>query len=77
MSHDGAPYQDDGYKTWFYFSVKGVPQGEQLTFTFKNLNNQTKLYGQGLKPVFRIVPSNHKKWRRIFTKVNYFINNED
>jgi len=30
-----------------------------------------------LKPVFRIVPSNHKKWRRIFTKVNYFINNED
>ena len=25
VSHDGAPYQDDGYKTWFYFSVKGVP----------------------------------------------------
>jgi hypothetical protein len=39
VSHDGAPYQEDGYKTWFYFSVKGVTQGEQLTFTFKNLNN--------------------------------------
>jgi hypothetical protein len=45
VSHDGAPYQEDGYKTWFHFSVKGVPQGEQLTFVFKNLNNQTKLYG--------------------------------
>ena len=77
VSHDGAPYQEDGYKTWFYFSVKGVPQGEQLTFTFKNLNNQTKLYGQGLKPVFRVLPHTQKKWRRIFTKVNYFINQED
>ena len=28
------------YRTWFYFSVTGVPQGELLTFTFKNLSNQ-------------------------------------
>jgi hypothetical protein len=28
ISHDSAPYQTDGYKTWFYFSVKGVPHGE-------------------------------------------------
>ena len=45
VSHDSAPYIEDGYKTWFYFSVNGVPQGEQLTFTFKNLNCQSKLYG--------------------------------
>lgn len=77
VSHDGAPYQDDGYKTWFYFSVTGVPQGENLTFIFKNLNNQTKLYREGLKPVFRVLPNTQKKWRRIFTKVNYFINQED
>ncbi|MFN7881182.1 MAG: M14-type cytosolic carboxypeptidase [bacterium] len=25
VSHDGAPYLENGYKTWFYFSVKGVP----------------------------------------------------
>lgn len=74
VSHDGAPYLDDGYKTWFYFSVRGVPQGEQLTFTFKNLNVQTKLYGQGLKPVFRVLPTTQRRWRRIFTKVNYFMN---
>jgi len=77
ISHDSAPYLEDGYRTWFYFSVHGVPQGEQLTFTFKNLNVQSKLYGQGLKPVFRVLPNTQKKWRRIFTKVNYFINNED
>jgi len=28
------------YRTWFYFSVTGVSQGELLTFTFKNLSNQ-------------------------------------
>ena len=32
--------EGDYYKTWFYFSVTGIPQGELITFTFKNLNNQ-------------------------------------
>jgi hypothetical protein len=31
--------EGDYYKTWFYFSVTGIPQGEMVTFTFKNLNN--------------------------------------
>lgn len=77
ISNDAAPYTDHGYKTWFYFSIKGVPQGENITFTFKNANEQSKLYGQGLKPVFRSLPNSQPKWRRIFTKVNYFINSED
>lgn len=25
VSHDGAPYTEDGYRTWFHFSVHGVP----------------------------------------------------
>ena len=41
ISPDAAPYiNGDLYKTWFYFSVTGIPQGETATFTFKNLNNQ-------------------------------------
>jgi hypothetical protein len=41
VSPDAAPYiEGDYYRTWFYFSVAGVPQGDQLTFTFRNLNNQ-------------------------------------
>lgn len=41
VAADGEPHfkNSEYYKTWFYFSVTGVPQGEQLTFTFKNLNN--------------------------------------
>ena len=45
VSADGAPYTNEcTSKTWFYFSVTGVPYGEQLTFTFKNLSNQSRLY---------------------------------
>ena len=41
VAHDAAPHMEgDYYKTWFYFSVTGIPQGELITFTFKNLNNQ-------------------------------------
>ena len=37
---DSAPFlEGDYYRTWFYFSITGVPSGEMLTFTFKNLNN--------------------------------------
>jgi len=44
VEQDAAPYmQGDYYKTWFYFSVTGVPHGEQITFTFKNLHNQVSL----------------------------------
>jgi len=41
------------YKTWFYFSVKGVPLGATLTFCIINLSNQVKLFKEGHLPVFR------------------------
>lgn len=35
VANDAMPHtQVEGYKTWFYFSVTGVPQGEQLFFKF-------------------------------------------
>lgn len=41
VATDASPHINDGYlRTWFYFSVTGVPSGELLTFTFKNLSNQ-------------------------------------
>ena len=41
VAGDAAPHLLDQYhRTWFYFSVTGVPQGEMLSFTFKNLSNQ-------------------------------------
>jgi hypothetical protein len=41
VAEDSSPHfvERDFYKTWFYFSVSGVPQGEQLTFNFRNLHN--------------------------------------
>jgi hypothetical protein len=44
VSSDAAPYiEGDFYRTWFYFSVTGIPQGETATFNFRNLNNQVQL----------------------------------
>ena len=42
VAGDASPHMGPGeyYRTWFYFSVTGVPQGELLTFTFRNLSNQ-------------------------------------
>ena len=40
MSEDSKPYSAKGhYRTWFYFSVTGVPNGKTLRFCIKNMNN--------------------------------------
>ena len=64
MSGDALPYANRGhFHTWFYFSVKGVPAGQTLTFTIKGMACQGKLYKMGLRPVFRIAPG-QMKWKR-------------
>lgn len=64
LSGDGLPYTAVGhYKTWFYFSVKGVKSGQTLTFSIRNMGNQGKLYKLGLRPVYRVHP-NAMKWKR-------------
>ena len=66
MSEDGLPYSAKGhYRTWFYFSVTGVPTGQALIFAIKNMNNQGRLYKAGLKPVYRVLPTAQKRWKRI------------
>jgi hypothetical protein len=38
MSGDGMPYTKYGhYYSWFYFSVKGCKQGEDYTFSVRNM----------------------------------------
>ena len=38
LAGDGLPYTNVGhYRTWFYFSVKGVQNGETLTFSIKGM----------------------------------------
>ena len=39
--------------------------------SIRNMNNQGKLYKMGLKPVFRVLPSIEKEWKRIPNNVQY------
>jgi hypothetical protein len=40
ISPDSIPYDSKGhYRTWFYFSVKGVKKGEEMTFSVRNMGN--------------------------------------
>ena len=70
ISPDSIPYDPKGhYKTWFYFSIKGVEKGQTLTFSVRNMANQGKLFKNGLRPVFR--STSNMKWRRVLGKVEY------
>ncbi len=76
ISEDSLPYTPlqggaQNYRTWFYYSVSGVPPGETITFSIRNMNNQGKLYKMGLKPVYKVVPSEQTEWQRIPNNVEY------
>ena len=64
MNGDGLPYTNVGhFRTWFYFSVRGVRNGDTLTFVVKGMAQQGKLYKMGLRPVYRVQPS-AMTWKR-------------
>jgi hypothetical protein len=40
ISSDSMPYYKyTGFRTWFYFAVKGVERGKICHFHIKNMNN--------------------------------------
>lgn len=45
------------YTTWFHFSVSGAKAGETVKFCIKNMNKQMRLYKQGYRPVYKVVPN--------------------
>ena len=68
--------------TWFYFSVRcddsssgggGIPPWNEriLQFEVRNMNAQVALFGQGMRPVMRSLPS-RPHWKRMaeYTKVS-------
>mmetsp|Transcript_7437 Transcript_7437/g.25374 ORF Transcript_7437/g.25374 Transcript_7437/m.25374 type:complete len:787 (-) Transcript_7437:52-2412(-) len=66
----GQPFETN-YRTWFYFSVSGAKKDQTLTFTVMNMNPQTKMFNQGMKPVYRLGSSAWDKWERIKDEVTY------
>ena len=73
ISPDSIPYDPKGhYKTWFYFSVKGVYKRQTLNFSIRNMASQGKLFKNGLRPVYR--SCSNMKWKRVHGKVQYKCN---
>ena len=58
-------------RSWFYFSVKGSLIGKTIKFNIQNLNKLTSLFIQGMRPVFKIVPSRKSKWQKIIHKPTF------
>jgi hypothetical protein len=72
ISGDSLPFVKEGhYRTWFYFSVTGVKQGESVTFSIRNMGNQSKLYREGLKPVMKVAPDHQNEFKRITSPVSW------
>lgn len=55
---------ENGNRSWFFFSVRGAAPGKLLKINVMNMNNQRKLYSQGMAPLVRTVPGK-TRWERI------------
>ncbi|OAF69171.1 ATP/GTP-binding protein-like 5 [Intoshia linei] len=72
---EGTIYENSN-RSWFYFSVTGVPIGSMVQFNIMNLNRHGKLFGQGFAPVTRTIPGK-LGWERVSSRVVYdFISSE-
>ncbi|KAM3603595.1 uncharacterized protein V6R79_025633 [Siganus canaliculatus] len=60
----GGTEHENGNRSWFYFSVRGVAPGKLLKINVMNMNNQRKLYSQGMAPLVRTLPGKNR-WERI------------
>ena len=52
--------QEYSYKTWFFFSVKNYnAESKKIEIRINNMQNQTKLFGDGYKFVYRVTDLNY------------------
>ncbi|XP_048012219.1 cytosolic carboxypeptidase-like protein 5 isoform X3 [Megalobrama amblycephala] len=55
---------ENGNRSWFYFSVRGMLPGKLLKINMMNMNKQSKLYSQGMAPFVRALPVK-TRWERV------------
>ncbi|XP_077101591.1 cytosolic carboxypeptidase-like protein 5 isoform X4 [Siphateles boraxobius] len=55
---------ENGNRSWFYFSVRGMLPGKLLKINMMNMNKQSKLYSQGMCPFVRALPVK-TRWERV------------
>ncbi|XP_047098849.1 cytosolic carboxypeptidase-like protein 5 [Schistocerca piceifrons] len=63
---------ENSNRTWFYFGIKGGAPFAVVKLNIVNLNKQSKMYSQGMAPVYRIVPGRNS-WDRIKEKPTFVI----
>ena len=52
------------WRRWFCFSVRGAACGRVLRFEVRGMNPSTRLFAQGMRPVYRSLPS-QPEWTHI------------
>uniref|UniRef100_A0A8C4HUT1 Cytosolic carboxypeptidase-like protein 5 n=1 Tax=Dicentrarchus labrax TaxID=13489 RepID=A0A8C4HUT1_DICLA len=60
----GGTEHENGNRSWFYFSVRGAAPGKIVKINVMNMNNQRKLYSQGMAPLVRTLPGKNR-WERV------------
>lgn len=58
---------ENSNRTWFYFGIRGGAPFSLVKLNIVDLNKQSKMYSQGMAPVFRITPG-RPHWERIRDK---------
>jgi len=75
--------QEYTYRTWFFFSVKNYnPENKEIKVRIFNMQNQSKLFAEGYKFVYRItdlyynidedyIENEEFMWRRFPNDIKY------
>lgn len=58
---------ENSNRTWFYFGIRGGPPFSLVKLNIVDLNKQSKMYSQGMAPVYKICPG-RCHWERIRDK---------
>ncbi|XP_075238320.1 cytosolic carboxypeptidase-like protein 5 isoform X2 [Lycorma delicatula] len=61
---------ENGNRSWFHFGIKGGLPFMLVKLNIVNLNRQSKMYSQGMAPVFRISPGRNQ-WERVRDKPTF------
>ncbi|RZF46286.1 hypothetical protein LSTR_LSTR011997 [Laodelphax striatellus] len=62
---------ENGNRTWFHFGIRGGPPFALVKLNIVNLNRQSKMYSQGMAPVFRTSLNPRNQWERVRDKPTF------
>ncbi|XP_024080503.1 cytosolic carboxypeptidase-like protein 5 isoform X2 [Cimex lectularius] len=69
---NGGSEYENGNRTWFYFGIRGGTPFSTIKLNIQ-MNKQSKMYGQGMAPVYRVLPG-RGNWERIKDRPTFSVN---